>query len=426
MTIFSLLGQQRFLPLFVTQFLGAFNGVLFKNATIVLILYRLAGEETARGKVLVTVAGGLFVLPFLLFSATAGQLADRFDKAGVIRATKLFEIGAAFVAVAAVGLALPWLLLVAIFLLGAQAALFGPVKYGILPDHLAPAELLAANGLVEAATFVAILAGTIAGSLTILNPGGTVTVQVTVVVTAVAGWLASRAIPPAPAKAPGLRIDPNAARQTWDLLRQAAATPELLACMMGVSWFWLVGATFLTQFPAFARDVLGADPTVVTLFLAMFTIGISVGSLLCQRLLKGVVSLRLAPLGALGMAIFGLDFVLAAQPIAPPGAALADAAAFLARPSDWRVLGDLVLLAVAAGLYVVPLYARLQQRADPARRARVIAANNVLNALFMTAAAAIAAVLLGAGVSLKGLLIGISAANLVLAGLSQWQAKRFG
>lgn len=424
MTPFALLGRRRFLPLFVTQFLGAFTGNLFKNSTIVLILYRLGGEQAAGGKVLATAAAGLFVLPFFLFSATAGQLADRFDKARLIRLSKALEIGAALVAVAALSVAAPWLLLLTVFLLGLQATLFGPLKYGILPDHLAPGELLAANGLVEAGTFVAILAGTMMGSLTILTAGGVSTVAATLVAAAVAGWGASQAIPAAPPRDPGLAIDPNIARQTWILLRDAAAVPTLLPAMMGVSWFWLVGATYLTQFPAFAKEALHAGPTVVTLFLVMFTVGISVGSLLCHRLLRGVVSLRLAPLGALGMAVFGIDFVLAAAPVAPPDA-LAEARSFLAAPGSWRLLADLALTAVAAGLYVVPLYALLQQRAAPAHRARVIAANNVLNALFMTVAAVAAAALLGLGLGIKGLLLGLPLANLLLAAFSYRQAKTF-
>jgi MFS family permease len=426
MKFFALLLRRRFLPLFITQFLGAFNGNLFKNASIVLILYRLGSHEAAGGKVLATTATGLFVLPFFLFSAAAGQLADRLDKARIIRLSKVLEVGAALAAAAALQAGAPGLLLTALFLLGTQAALFGPVKYGILPDHLTDDELLAGNGLVEAATFVAILAGTMAGSLIILTRHGILAVQSGVVATALTGWLASLAIPPAPPRTTNLAIDPNVVRQTWRLLRQAAATPQLLATMMGVSWFWLVGATYLTQFPAFAKDVLGADPSVVTLFLVMFTLGISGGSLLCQHLLKGVVSLRLGPLGALGMAVFGIDFALAAGPVAAPTGDLADAALFLARPANWRILADLVLTAIAAGLYVVPLYALLQQRADPAHRARVIAANNVLNALFMTAGAAVAAILMSAGLTVKGLLLGVAGANLLLVALARRQARQAG
>jgi acyl-[acyl-carrier-protein]-phospholipid O-acyltransferase / long-chain-fatty-acid--[acyl-carrier-protein] ligase len=421
MNLFALLARRHFLPLFVTQFLGAFTGNLFKNASIVLILYRLGENQAAGGKVLATSAAGLFVLPFFLFSATAGQFADRFDKARLIRLTKLLEIAASLLAAGALAVGAPWMLLAAIFLLGLQATLFGPLKYGILPDHLPSRSLLAANGLVEAGTFVAILAGTMLGSLTILAKGGITAVQAMLLAAAVGGWAASMAIPPAPPKASDLTIDPNIVRQTWLLLRQAAQVPLLLPAMMGVSWFWLVGATYLSQFPAYAKDLLHAGPTVVTLFLVMFTLGISIGSLICHRLLKGFVSLRLAPLGALGMALFGLDFVLAAAPLAPSGP-LAEATDLLAQPKHWRLLADLLLVSISAGLYVVPLYAFLQQRADPAHRARVIAANNVLNALFMTVAAGVAALLLKAGLGIGDLFLGMAAGNLLVAGLSLRQA----
>jgi acyl-[acyl-carrier-protein]-phospholipid O-acyltransferase/long-chain-fatty-acid--[acyl-carrier-protein] ligase len=421
---FALLARRRFLPLFVTQFLGAFNGNLFKNATIVLILYRLGGDQASGGKVLATLALGLFVLPFFLFSATAGQLADRFDKARVIVASKWLELAAALIAAAALAVGAAWMLLAALFLLGLQAALFGPLKYGILPDLLAESELLGGNGLVEAGTFVAILAGTLMGSLTILADGGILVVQSTVMGTALAGWAASLAIPSTPAKAPDLPIDWNFAGQTVRLLQDIAKIPSLLGLIMGVSWFWLAGATYLTQFPAFAKDALHAGPSVVSLFLAMFSLGICIGSLLCQKLLRGQASLRLAPFGLLGMAAFGLDFVWSAAPIAAADEALADASGFLLRPLAWRLLADLLATAVAAALYVVPLYTLLQQRPEPGHRARVIAANNVMNALFMTVAAGVAAALLGAGLGIKTLLGGMAAANLLIAGLTIRQSRR--
>ncbi len=424
MSLVSLLTHRRFLPLFVTQFLGAFNGNLFKNATVVLILYRLGSDQAAGGKVLATLALGLFVLPFFLFSATAGQLADRFDKARVIRASKLLELAAALVAAAALAAGQSALLLAALFLLGSQAALFGPLKYGILPDLLSDDDLLGANGLIEAGTFIAILAGTIIGSLTILQDDGILIVQTGVVAAAIAGWVASLAIPATAAKAPDLAVDWNIARQTWQLLRDVGRSAPLLGLIMGVSWFWLAGATYLTQFPAFAKDALHAGPSVVSLFLAMFSLGICAGSLLCQRLLRGAASLRLAPFGLLGMAAFGLDFVLSARPCGPAAGALIEVAGFLAQPLAWRLLADLLAISVAAALYVVPLYTLLQQRAEPAHRARVIAANNVMNALFMTLAAGLAALLLGAGLGIKGLLGGMAAANILVAALTYRQMKR--
>lgn len=388
-----LLSRRRFLPLFITQLLGAFTGNLFKNATIVLIIFRL-GEGGATA----TIAAGLFVLPFVLFSATAGQLADRFDKARLIRLCKLAELAIALIALGALALARPWALQSVLLLFGLQATFFGPLKYGILPDHLEQGDLPAANGLVEAGTFVAILAGTMAGSGLVLDRPQTAAALL--LAAAASGWAASLWLPPAPSTVPGLAIDPNPLRQSWRLISRAAAQPALFRGMLGISWFWLTGATYLTQFAAFARDALAADAGQVPLFLAMFTLGISAGSLLCGRLSGAVVNLRLSAWGALGMGAFGLDFALGGS--APP---------------SWRLYLDLILTAMAGGFFVVPLYALLQSRAAVAERARVIAANNILNALLMTLGAAIAALLLGRGLGVRWLLAGTAAANLVLGGL---------
>lgn len=420
--LYRMCGRRSFLPLFVTQFLGAFNGNLFKNAAIVLILYRLGSHQTQGGKVLATLALALFVLPFFLFSASSGQIADRFDKARVIRASKLFEVAVAAIAALALSSEAPAPLLATLFLLGTQAAVFGPVKYGILPDLLADDELLAANGLIEAGTFVAILAGTIMGSLTILAADGILVIQTTVLLAAVAGWLSSLAIPATQPKAPGLTLGWNVVSLTWTLLKNAGETPFILKTVMGISWFWLAGATYLTQFPAFAKDALHAGPDVVSLFLGMFTLGICVGSLLCQRLFKGRASLQFTSAGLLGMAAFGLDFVLSAHPLAEDADALAGASTLLADPRSWRLLFDLAAVAVASAVYVVPLYTLLQQRAAPGHRARIIAANNVMNALFMTVAAGVAALGLGLGLGIKGLLGGMAAANAVLAVLA-WRRR---
>jgi hypothetical protein len=245
-----------------------------------------------------------------------------------------------------------------------------------------------------------------------------------VIAAAVAGWVASLVIPATTAKAPNLSLDWNFAGQTYRLLQDISQTPSLLGLIMGVSWFWLAGATYLTQFPAFAKDALHAGPSVVSLFLSMFSLGICVGSLLCQRFLHGKASLRMAPFGLVGMAVFGLDFVLAAHPLGGADEALAEVAGFFQQPVAWRLLADLLAISIAAALYVVPLYTLLQQRAEPGHRARVIAANNVMNALFMTVAAGIAAALLGAGLGIKGLLGGMAAANFLVAAVTYRQMKR--
>lgn len=419
MNSFGLLTTRRFLPLFIAQFLGAFNGNLFKNATIVLILFRLGTGEAAGGKVTATLALALFVLPFFLFSATAGQLADRFAKNRITRWTKAFELGVAAFSVVALESGTSWMPLLVLFLLGTQAAAFGPSKYGILPELLPETELLAANGMVEAGTFVAILLGTLSGSLLILHDGGIVFVETAMVVSAIAGFAVSLAIPPTRPGAPGLAIDANLLRQSLKLVGEIGKQPGIMPLVMGISWFWLAGATYLTQFPALAKDLLQAGPPVVSLFLVMFTLGISLGSLACQRLLKGRASLRFVPWGCIGMTLFGLDFIFAAQSLGPAGE-MAGVADFLAHGWAWRMLIDLLATAMAAGLYVVPIYTLLQERAHPDHRARIVAANNVMNSLFMTLAAGIAAVLLMSGLGIRGLLAGMALLNLPVA----WAIRR--
>jgi len=415
---FTILKSRRFLPLFVTQFLGAFNDNLFKNALVMLILFRLAVDEGGGGglggEVLVTIAGGVFILPFFLFSATAGQLADKFDKARMIRGVKLAEV--AVMALAAAGFA--WgradFLIAVLFLMGTQSAFFGPLKYGILPQHLAARELVGGNALIEAATFLAILLGTIAGGLLILTEGGDTIISAGIVVVALLGWAASVMIPAAPATAPQLKVNWNFARETGSILRHAARRRDIFLSILGISWFWLVGATFILLFPPYAKQVLGGDEQVVTLFLTVFSIGIGVGSIGCDRLLKGEVSARTVPFGALGMAIFSIDLYFASTGLVPASETFG-ALAFLGEPAHWRILADLLLISICGGLYIVPLYAIVQARAEADHRARTIAANNVMNALFMVIGAGVAAALFAVGITVTGIFLVIAAANVVAA-----------
>ena len=417
----DLLKSRRFLPLFVTQFLGAFNDNLFKNALAVLILFRLAAEAEGRGEMLVAIAGGLFILPFFLFSATAGQLADKIDKGRLIRVVKAAEI--VVMGLAAAGLA--WgrtdFLLAVLFLMGTQSTFFGPLKYGILPQHLEAKELVGGNALIEAATFLAILLGTIAGGLLILAEGGTTIVSVGVVAVALAGWAASLAIPAAPATAPDLRVNWNFIGETRAILKHAAQRRDIFLSILGISWFWLVGATFILLFPPYAKEVLAGDETVVTLFLTVFSIGIGLGSIGCDRLLRGAISARTVPFGALGMAVFSIDLYFASTGLLPATGAAATgngaigAGTFLAQAGHWRILADLLLISVFGGLYIVPLYAIVQQRAEADHKARTIAANNVMNALFMVAGAAVAALLFAVGVAVTGIFLVIAAANVIAA-----------
>ncbi|MDR2851659.1 MAG: MFS transporter [Burkholderiaceae bacterium] len=395
---FELLRKRRFWPLFVTQFLGAFNDNVYKNALVVLLTFSAASWTTMKPEVLTNLAAGLFMLPFFLFSATAGQLADKFDKARLARWAKALEI--VIILVAALGFwlhNLPWLL-TALFLLGLQAALFGPVKYAILPQHLQPQELVGGNAMVEAGTFTAILLGTLGGGLLAGLHDGIAWIVGICIVVALAGFWASCHIPAAPAPMPKLKIAFNPLSEIWRCIGFARQERSVFLSVLGISWFWLYGAVLLAQFPVYTKTVLGGDESMVTLLLAMFCVGIGVGSLLCEKLShrRGkLIELGLVPMGALGMAIFGIDLAFAA-PARPSGIAM-PLAELLHHGSTWRVLFDLLMLSAFGGLYCVPLYALVQQRSNVAYRARVIAANNILNALFMVTGALAAAAFLGLG-----------------------------
>ncbi len=414
----NLLRSRRFLPLFTTQFLGAANDNVFKNALIMLILYRIAEEAAMSGQLLVTAAGGIFILPFFLFSALAGQLADKFEKSRLIRIIKFFEI--VFMAMATAGLFLEnaYYLLAVLFLMGTQSAFFGPLKYGILPDHLRENELLAGNAMIEAGTFLAILLGTIVGGLAILMDNGAAIISAILLMLAVLGFGASYFIPRAKAAAAGLRINPNIFSETWRIVRHAASLREVFPSILGISWFWLVGATFLTQFPNFAKIELGANEQVVTLFLTVFAVGIGVGSVLCNKMLKGEISAKHVPLGALGMTLFTVDLYFAGGGVTP-SPALIGAVEFLAHPVNWavnwRIVADLALIAVCGGVYTVPLYAILQNRSEASHRSRNIAANNILNALFMVTAAVATAIMLARDFSVSDVFLTIAVLNAAVA-----------
>ncbi len=395
---FALLKTRRFAPLFLTQFLGAFNDNLFKNALVILITYVAAEKAGYNPQILVTAAAGIFILPFFLFSATAGQLADRYDKSRLIRIIKAVEIFLMISASVAFYLGNVWFLMTVLFLMGAQSSFFGPLKYGILPDHLEDGELIGANALIEAGTFVSILTGTILGGLLILTDGGVTLVSAFVITVAIAGWLASRKIPSTQPAEPELIIEPNIIRQTWVMMKDSYKNQDIFLSIMGISWFWLIGATFLSQFPNYAKSTLGGNEQVVTLFLALFSIGIGIGSMLCNRLLKGEVNATFAPLGALGMTLFMVDLYFASQaPFIRPEAGFMGAAEFLSSLAAWRILFDLFMISACGGVYIVPLYAILQTRSQVTHRARTIAANNIMNALFMVVAAIATVVMLARG-----------------------------
>lgn len=383
--LFALLGRRRFLPFFVVQFSGAFNDNLYRNAVLVLLVSGAVAVD--RVNLWVNLAAGLFILPFFLFSPLAGQLADRCDKTWLMRWVKGAEV--VIMATAAVALwhqAWGWLLGL-LFAMGTHSAFFGPLKYAILPQHLTTAELVTGNALVGTGTFVAILAGTIGGTLLAGGANPELRVGVGVVLVALLGWSASAAVPLAPAPAPGLRIDWNPLRQFIALYRLTAERRAVLMAVLGISWFWALGASYLTQIPNFVITVLGGAPPLIALLLSAFVVGIATGSLLVARLGGNHRELRLVPLGVLGLGLFGVDLALAAGAVGTP-------------PVEWgwalaRVVGDIVLLGASGGLYAIPLYVRLQREAADDRRARIIAFNNLLNALFMVAASLLGVLVLG-------------------------------
>ncbi len=383
-TIAPLLRSRRFLPLFVTQFLNAFNDNLFKNALVVLALF----QAGARGPVLVAAAGGVFILPYALFASIAGELADRYDKARLIRLMKWWEC--ALMITAAVGFLSGEIgfLMVVLFGLGMQATFFSPLKYGILPDHLGAHEIVAGNGYIEAGTYVGILAGTIAGAALIRDAEGPLVVSVAGLAVALAGVLAARAIPPAPPLGERVAIGWNLPRETLRIVAPARRDRVIWHAVLGISWFWMVGLVLLTQFPVVAKDVLGGDAALVTLLLTGFTAGVGVGSVLCPVLLRGEVSARHVAWAALGISLFTWNFAAACE--AAGAAGVTSIPAVLASLAGWRMLGDLFALAFCGGVFSVPLYAIVQARAAPGERARMIAANNVLNAGFMVAGSAVA------------------------------------
>ena len=411
---FDLLRQRRFAPFFWTQALGAGNDNIYKNALVIFVAYHAANLTAIDANTLVNLAAAIFIAPFVLFSATAGQVADKFEKSRLIRYIKVLEI-----AIMAIGFMGFWwrnlpLLFTALALMGLHSTLFGPVKYAILPQHLKSEELVGGNGLVEMGTFVAILIGTIVGGLLVaVEPNGPVLAGAAAIVVAIVGWLASRAIPLTPAAAPGLAINWNPFTETWKNLKFAQGNRVVWLSMLGISWFWFYGATFLTQFPNFAKNVLGGDEHVVTFLLASFSIGIGLGSLLCERLSGGRVELGLVPFGSIGLTLFAVDLWFATHALHATGQS--GVGTFLAQPVHWRVTADLVLIGLFGGFYIVPLYALIQERSEATHRSRIIAANNILNALFMVSSAGLAIGLLATGVSIPGLFLATGILNAFVA-----------
>jgi 1-acyl-sn-glycerol-3-phosphate acyltransferase len=405
---FRLLGQRRFLPFFGAQALGAFNDNAYKNVLLLLVTFGGTISTSMEPELLNNLAGGIFILPYLLFSGLAGEIADRFDKSRVVQAVKAIEV--LIMALAGIGLVTGNLtiLLSALFMLGMHSTFFAPAKYGLLPQILRPNELVGGNAMLEMGTFLAILLGTLAGGVLAASHGTSTIIGALVGISA-AGLALSLIMPRVAPADPTLRIDWNLWRSSMGSIRAARESRAVFLSVLGNSWFWFYGALVLAQLPLFVKEVLGGSQEVVTLFLFVFSAGVGIGSLLCEKLSGGKVEIGLVPFGSIGLTVFALDLALA-SPASPAHDALTWRA-FLDQPGSWRILIDLGLIGIFGGIFIVPLYALIQQRSRPEVVSRVISATNILNALFMVAAAIFGAVALRSGLTIPQLFVAVAIMN---------------
>ncbi|MGO0789310.1 MFS transporter [Herbaspirillum seropedicae] len=412
---FTLFTQRRFAPFFWTQFLGALNDNVFKTALLTILTYDALSWTDLDPGLLNNLIPGLFILPFFLFSATSGQLADKLEKGRVARFVKLLEI--AIMGIAAYGWMTHhlWLLVAAVIGMGVHSTLFGPVKYAYLPQQLRREELIGGNGLIEMGTFVGILLGEILGAVLVVHkPWGLHLVAGMTIGIAVLGWLASLRIPLSPAPVPELKVNWNPFTETVRNLAYSRRNRPVFLSLLGNSWFWFYGAIMLAQFPVYAKNYLHGDHSVFVLLLAVFSVGIGAGSLLCERLSGHKVEIGLVPFGSIGLSVFGLELYFASQAYVTPTAML-DLGGFLAQGGSWRILIDCLGIGVFGGLYIVPLFALIQTRCDPAHVSRTIAGMNIMNALFMVVSALVAMVLLKAGLSIPQIFLATAIMNGVVA-----------
>jgi 1-acyl-sn-glycerol-3-phosphate acyltransferase len=412
---FALFSQRRFMPFFMTQGLGAFNDNVFKNALAALLVFessKLAGLNTDQ---LVNLSALVFILPFFLFSALFGQFADKYEKSMQIRRVKILEVVIMLLATLGFWLDNVLLLMFVLFLLGVQSTIFGPIKYGILPQILKKQELVGGNALIEMGTFVAILGGTIAGpQLAGVEVGWPYWVGAACLAVAAVGYVFSLRIPVAEAVAPDLKISLNIFTETVRNLKFINQNRTVLNSVLGISWFWFFGAIFLVQIPSYTQNVLGGDKHLMSALLALFIVGISTGSLLCEKLSGRQIEIGLVPFGAIGLTLFGLDLYFASPAMPTAGITAME---FLSGGNNWRIIIDLVLIGTFGGFYIVPLYALVQSRSASDHLSRVIAGLNILNALFMVVAAVTAMLILGpAGLSIPELFLITAVLNALVAG----------
>jgi len=411
---FSLLAQRRFAPFFATQFLGALNDNVFRNGLIILVTFQGTQIFGMNQSQLANVASLLFILPFFLLSAASGQLADKYEKSILMRRIKLLEIVLMTLAAVAFLAKSYVILLVLLFLMGCQSTLFGPVKYAYLPQQLATAELIGGNALVEAGTNVAILLGLIIGGMMIaISPQDQTLLAASLIGFAVFGYLASQRIPTTRAVDPELTIKWNVWRETWRIVGFAREDRTVFLSILGISWFWFFGTIMTVQLPAYTLLVLNGNEAISTALLAAFIVGVGTGSLLCERMSGRRIELGLVPFGSIGLSLFAVDLYFAQ--VIPNIAAVSSISDFLSRPGSIRVLFDLAMLGAFAGIYSVPLYALIQKRANRQHLSRIIAANNIINTVFMVIASLLAIVVLGLGFSIPELFLILAALNIVVS-----------
>ena len=423
---FGLMKEQRFKPFFWTQFLGAFNDNVFKTALITLVAFHAVSLGLKDGNNLATMLPGVFILPFFLFSATAGQLADKYEKSQIIRLVKVFEIGIMLFASAGFFLHNIWLLGAALFMMGMHSTLFGPVKYAYLPHHLKENELIGGNGMIEMGSFVAILLGQVLGAWLGAQSQHVLLTSLTILAVAIIGYLTSRSVPNTPAADSALVINWNPITETIKNVKLIWAQQQIWLAIVAISWFWFYGATLLAQFPNLAKNVLYGDESVFILLLSVFSIGIGIGSLLCEKLSKGKLELGLVLFGAIGLTLFGADLYLSASSLhsSCSQTCLFDYRSFIARNyhnadghlnwTNWRLLGDIGLIGLFGGFYIVPLYVLIQTRVDKSYQSRVIAANNIMNALFMVASAVFSIFIFKQGYTTPQLFLATALLNVVI------------
>lgn len=428
---FSLMNEERFRPFFFTQFLGAFNDNVFKTALITLVAFHAASLSSIDGATLATLLPGLFILPFFLFSATAGQIADKFEKSQIIRYVKVFEIWIMVFASTGFFMHNIWLLAGALFMMGMHSTIFGPVKYSYLPQHLKETELIGGNGMVEMGSFVAILLGQVLGASLATVAHHELFTSIAIITIGFLGYFSSQGIPNSPAADPTLKINWNPITETVKNIKFIWADQTIWLAIIGISWFWFYGATLLAQFPNFAKDILLGNESVFILLLSIFSIGIGIGSLMCEKLSKGKVEIGLVVFGAIGLSVFGTDLYFSSSYLHETvnNKSMFDFHSFITYShaynpeiysfnhesiARWRLLVDIALTGFFGGLYIVPLYALIQTRSEKSHQSRVIAANNIVNALFMVVSAGFSMFLLGKGLNIPQLFLVTALLNIIV------------